>query len=51
MFPSKEGNTVVEELATWAKRRGMMSEGASDEAGIALLEFQRWTVGETLQES
>ncbi|KAI0720056.1 elongation factor TS-domain-containing protein [Cerioporus squamosus] len=46
MFPSKNGSTVVEELAAWAKKRGMVPEGGADEAGLALLEFQRWSVGE-----
>ncbi|KAI0756354.1 hypothetical protein C8Q80DRAFT_1093089 [Daedaleopsis nitida] len=51
MFPNKQGGTIAEELMLWAKKRGMVQEGDSDGAGLALLEFEKWAVGEALPES
>ncbi len=48
MFPNKLGSTIAEELCLWAKGHGLVTEQITEEAGIALLEFEKWSVGEAV---
>ncbi|KAI0714897.1 hypothetical protein C8Q76DRAFT_440199 [Earliella scabrosa] len=51
MFPNKQGSTIAEELRLWAKKHGLVPEEHADDAGLALLEFEKWSVGEAVESS
>ncbi len=48
MFMNASGKTVLEELMNWAERNGMRREG-SDDGAVAVVEFKKWSVGESLE--
>jgi elongation factor Ts len=46
MFPEDlSGRTVLEVLRSWAQQRGLVE--AEQEGGLVVLDFKKWTVGET----
>lgn len=50
MFPEdSSGKTVLEVLRSWAQQRGLVEAG--QEGGLAVLDFKKWTVGETTDAS
>ncbi|KAF8078941.1 elongation factor TS-domain-containing protein [Lyophyllum atratum] len=52
-FPdNSSGHTVHEVLRRWALEKGLVeSEQELDSAGLAVLDFKKWTVGETAEPS
>lgn len=46
MFSESEGDTVKASLRTWALKRKLIEEG-NEEGGIEVLEYAKWTVGES----
>ena len=51
MFPNKQGSTIAEELRLWAKKHALVPQEHADDAGLALLEFEKWSVGEAVESS
>lgn len=49
MFPASNGVTVQTVLQRWAVERGLIESG-SEEGGLEVMQFAKWTVGEPISE-
>ncbi|KAI0652500.1 hypothetical protein C8Q79DRAFT_103796 [Trametes meyenii] len=45
MFMDRQGSTIAEELSLWSRKHGLVTDGSED-GGIEVLEFAKWSVGE-----